>query len=129
MASKHGVVGFTKAVGIEHATQGTGVTVNAVCPGWVLTPLVAKQVEARAQELNLTFEEAKVRVRQLRDAGTGWGLTKRTRLQVHLLKEKQPSGQFATPEQVGGVVAFLCTDAASQITATSLPVDGGWTAQ
>jgi 3-hydroxybutyrate dehydrogenase len=105
VASKHGIVGLTKASALENA--GNGVTCNAICPGWVLTPLVEKQIEKRAAEQGISIKQA----------------------EVDLLKEKQPSGKFVTPEQVGEYVAFLCTDSASQINGASLSIDGGWTAQ
>ena len=105
VAAKHGVLGLTKAVALETAT--TGITCNAVCPGWVLTPLVQAQIDARAQRESITIDQAK--------AG--------------LLGEKQPSGEFATPEQIGAVCAFLCSDGAAQIRGIAVPVDGGWLAQ
>ena len=105
VAAKHGLVGLTKAVALETAT--TGVTCNAVCPGWVLTPLVQKQIDALAAHHRMSQEEAKAK----------------------LLAEKQPSHEFATPEQIGGIVVFLCSPAADQIRGASLSVDGGWTAQ
>jgi 3-hydroxybutyrate dehydrogenase len=105
VASKHGIVGFTKAVALETATSG--VTVNAICPGWVLTPLVQKQVDARAAAGSLSDAEAK---RQL-------------------LAEKQPSLQFTTPEQLGELAVFLCTPAADNIRGAAFNVDGGWAAQ
>jgi len=105
VAAKHGVVGFTKTLALEMA--GSGITANCVNPGWVLTPLVQKQIDAKAAENNWTNEQAT----------------------VALLGEKQPSKQFTTPEQLGEVVSFLCSDAASQITGISVPVDGGWTSQ
>lgn len=105
VAAKHGVVGLTKVAGLEYA--GTGVTVNAICPGWVLTPLVQKQIDAIAAENNLSEPAAREK----------------------LLSEKQPSKQFATPEEIGGLCVFLCSPAAAQITGTHLSVDGGWTAQ
>jgi 3-hydroxybutyrate dehydrogenase len=105
VASKHGIVGFTKAVALETAT--TGVTVNAICPGWVLTPLVQKQVDARAQNEGVDVEEAKRR----------------------LLAEKQPSLQFTTPEQLGGLTVFLCSPAADNVRGVAWNVDGGWAAQ
>jgi 3-hydroxybutyrate dehydrogenase len=105
VASKHGIVGFTKAVALETAT--TGVTVNAICPGWVLTPLVQKQVDARAQHDGVDGEEAKRR----------------------LLAEKQPSLQFTTPEQLGGLAVFLCSPAADNVRGVAWNVDGGWAAQ
>jgi 3-hydroxybutyrate dehydrogenase len=105
VASKHGVVGFTKGVALETAT--TGITCNAICPGWVLTPLVQKQVDALATRENLDPEEAKLK----------------------LLGEKQPSLEFTTPEQLGALAAFLCPDAAAQLNGVALPVDGGWVAR
>ena len=105
VAAKHGLVGLTKVVALETAT--TGVTCNAVCPGWVLTPLVQKQIDALAAHHRMSQEEAKAK----------------------LLAEKQPSHEFATPEQIGGIVVFLCSPAADQIRGASLSVDGGWTAQ
>jgi 3-hydroxybutyrate dehydrogenase len=105
VASKHGIVGFTKAVALETAT--TGVTVNAICPGWVLTPLVQKQVDARAEKDGVDVEEAKRR----------------------LLAEKQPSLQFTTPEQLGGLAVFLCSPAADNVRGVAWNVDGGWAAQ
>jgi len=105
IAAKHGVVGLTKVTALE--TARTRVTCNAICPGWVLTPLVAKQIEARAQEQAMTFDEAK--------AG--------------LLQEKQPSKDFVTPEQIGALVCFLCSDSSEQITGVALNIDGGWLAQ
>jgi len=105
VAAKHGVVGLTKVVALE--TAGTGITCNAICPAWVLTPLVRKQIEARAAERGMSFEAAK----------------------VDLVAEKQPSKDFVTPEQLGALACFLCGDAAAQITGAALNVDGGWLAQ
>ena len=105
VAAKHGVVGFTKAVALETAT--TGITVNAICPGWVLTPLVQKQVEARAKAEGVDEAEAKRR----------------------LLAEKQPSLQFTTPEQLGELAVFLCSSAADNVRGVAWAMDGGWTAQ
>ena len=105
VAAKHGVVGVTKVVALETATSR--ITCNAICPGWVLTPLVQKQIEDRAARAKISVEEAK----------TG------------LLAEKQPSREFATPEQIGAVVVFLCSEEAGQIRGATLSVDGGWTAQ
>jgi 3-hydroxybutyrate dehydrogenase len=105
VASKHGIVGFTKAVALETATSG--VTVNAICPGWVLTPLVQKQVDARAMADGVDIEEGKRR----------------------LLAEKQPSLQFTTPDQLGELAVFLCSAAADNIRGASFNVDGGWLAQ
>jgi 3-hydroxybutyrate dehydrogenase len=105
VAAKHGIVGLTKASALELAT--TGVTVNAICPGWVLTPLVQKQVDARAARDGVDNEEAKRR----------------------LLGEKQPSLQFTTPEQLGDLAVFLCSAAADNVRGQAWAVDGGWTAQ
>jgi len=105
VAAKHGIVGLTKAAALETAL--TGVTVNAVCPGWVLTPLVQKQVDAKAAAEGLSDEEAKKR----------------------LLAEKQPSQQFTTPEELAELVVFLCSPAANNVRGVAWAVDGGWTAQ
>jgi len=105
VAAKHGVLGLTKTVALEMAR--TGITCNAICPGWVLTPLVQKQIDARAEREGIAVEQAK------RD----------------LLAEKQPSGEFATPEQIGALCVFLCSEAAAQIRGAAMPVDGGWLAQ
>jgi 3-hydroxybutyrate dehydrogenase len=105
VAAKHGLVGLTKVVGLE--TAGTGTTVNAVCPGWVLTPLVEKQITDMATERKISRDDAA----------------------LALLGEKQPSRTFVTPEQLGGTVTFLCSPAADQITGTAIAVDGAWTAQ
>jgi 3-hydroxybutyrate dehydrogenase len=105
VAAKHGLVGLTKVVGLEAA--GTGVTANAICPGWVRTPLVEKQIADIAAQKKIGAQEAA----------------------MELLGEKQPSRSFVTPEQLGGTVAFLCSPAACQITGTSVAVDGAWTAQ
>jgi len=105
VAAKHGLVGLTKVVGLE--TAGSGVTCNAVCPGWVLTPLVEKQISDIAAEKCISQNDAR----------------------KELLAEKQPSLDFVSPAQLGGTVAFLCSDAAGQITGTAISVDGGWTAQ
>jgi 3-hydroxybutyrate dehydrogenase len=105
VAAKHGLVGLTRVVALE--TAGSGITCNAVCPGWTRTELVEPQIAARATTLGVGLEEA------ARD----------------LLAEKQPSRQFVTVDQLGALVAFLCSDAAAQLTGAALPVDGGWTAQ
>lgn len=105
VASKHGVVGLTKVAALE--TAETGVTVNAIAPGWVLTPLVEAQIHTRAQAEGKSFEQAR----------------------LELLAEKQPSRQFVTPEQIGDLVVFLCGPAADQIRGQTIGVDGGWTAQ
>ena len=105
VAAKHGVVGLTKVTALETAT--TGITCNAICPGWVLTPLVQKQLDARAAAGGLTNAEA---TRQL-------------------LGEKQPSLEFTTPEQLGDLAVFLCSAAANNVRGVAWQVDGGWTAQ
>jgi 3-hydroxybutyrate dehydrogenase len=105
VAAKHGIVGLTKASALETATSG--VTVNAICPGWVLTPLVQKQVDARAEREGVPEPEARRR----------------------LLGEKQPSLQFTTPEQLGELAVFLCSPAADNVKGVAWAVDGGWTAQ
>jgi 3-hydroxybutyrate dehydrogenase len=105
VAAKHGIVGLTKAAALETATSG--ITVNAICPGWVLTPLVQKQVDDRAVREGVDIAEA----------------TKR------LLGEKQPSLQFVTPEQLGELAVFLCSEAASNVRGAAWNVDGGWLAQ
>ena len=105
VASKHGIVGFTKAVALETAT--TGITVNAICPGWVLTPLVQKQIDDRAKNEGLSQDSAK------RD----------------LLAEKQPSLQFTTPEELGELAVFFCSDAAKNVRGVAWNMDGGWVAQ
>jgi 3-hydroxybutyrate dehydrogenase len=105
VAAKHGLVGLTKAVALELAT--TGITCNAVCPGWVLTPLVQAQVDTRAKNEGTTVELAK----------------------VNLLSEKQPSQEFVTPAQLGGLVAFLCSEDANEVRGAAWNMDGGWLAQ
>jgi 3-hydroxybutyrate dehydrogenase len=105
VAAKHGLVGLTKVVALETAT--TGVTCNAVCPGWVLTPLVQKQIDALAEREKLSPEKARMR----------------------LLAEKQPSQNFVTTEQIGALCVFLCSDGAAQIRGSAYSIDGGWTAQ
>ncbi len=105
VAAKHGIIGMTKVTALE--TAETGVTCNAICPGWVLTPLVQKQIDALAEREKLSAEQARMR----------------------LLGEKQPSKEFVTPEQLGGLAVFLCSEAAQQIRGASMTVDGGWTVQ
>ncbi len=105
VAAKHGLVGLTKAVALETAT--TGITCNAICPGWVLTPLVQKQVDTRAEREGLSPDAAR----------------------QALLAEKQPSQQFVSPDELGALAVFMCSDAASQMRGQSVAIDGGWTAQ
>jgi len=105
VAAKHGIVGLTKVVAIE--TANDGITCNAICPGWVLTPLVAQQIETRAKAAGQSFEEAK-RI---------------------LVAEKQPMQQYTTPENIGALAVFLAGDAAATITGSAYSIDGGWTAQ
>jgi 3-hydroxybutyrate dehydrogenase len=105
VAAKHGLVGFTKVVAIE--TANDGITCNAICPGWVLTPLVQQQVEARAKAANISVDAAK----------------------EEMLREKQPMLQFTTPEKIGALAVFLCGDGASTMTGAALSIDGGWVAQ
>ena len=105
VAAKHGVVGLTKVTALENA--GNGVTCNALCPGWVRTALVEKQIQAIAQQKNIDTEAAA----------------------RELLAEKQPSLQFVMPEQLGQAAVFLASDAAAQMTGTNLTIDGGWTAR
>lgn len=105
VAAKHGIVGLTKVTALETAT--TGVTCNAICPGWVLTPLVQKQVDAKAAALGIDNEEAKKR----------------------LLGEKEPSMQFTTPDELGELAAFFCSPAGNNVRGVAWNMDGGWTAQ
>lgn len=105
VAAKHGIVGLTKMIALE--TAGRGVTCNAICPGWVQTPLVRKQIEDRAREEGVGVEAVK----------------------TELLSEKQPSGEFVTTAQIGELACFLCTDAAAQMTGAALNIDGGWVAR
>jgi 3-hydroxybutyrate dehydrogenase len=105
VAAKHGLLGLTKVTALE--TARTNITCNALCPGWVLTPLVQRQVDARAEQDHVTEPEA-------REA---------------LLLEKQPSGEFVTTEQLGAAAVFLCSDAASQVRGAAWTIDGGWSAQ
>jgi len=105
VAAKHGLVGLTKVTALETAT--TGVTCNAICPGWVLTPLVQKQVDDRAARDGLSNDAAK----------------------KALLAEKQPSGDFVTPEELGALAVFFCSPAGNQVRGVAWNMDGGWTAQ
>jgi 3-hydroxybutyrate dehydrogenase len=104
VASKHGIMGFTKTIALEVAEYG--ITVNAICPGYVLTPLVEKQIPDTAKARGITEEQVK------RD----------------VLLAAQPTKQFVTTEQVAGTALFLCSDAAASITGTNISVEGGWTA-
>ncbi|MBZ2209420.1 3-hydroxybutyrate dehydrogenase [Massilia soli] len=105
VAAKHGLVGFTKVTALE--TAQTGVTCNAICPGWVLTPLVQKQVDDRAARDGLSNDAAK----------------------KALLAEKQPSGEFVTPEELGALAVFFCSPAGDQVRGVAWNMDGGWAAQ
>lgn len=104
VAAKHGVVGLTKAVALE--TAGQGITCNAICPGYVLTPLVEAQIPDQMKTHNMGRDEVVKKV----------------------MLARQPSGDFVTVEQIGGTAVFLCSPAADQITGTTISVDGGWTA-
>jgi 3-hydroxybutyrate dehydrogenase len=105
VAAKHGIVGLTKVTALENAT--TGVTCNAICPGWVLTPLVQKQVDAKAAAQHWTNEEAT----------------------NALLGEKEPSMQFTTPEELGALAVFFCSPAGNNVRGVAWNMDGGWVAQ
>ena len=105
VAAKHGIVGLTKVLALENAH--TGITCNAICPGWVLTPLVQKQVDARAEREKISNEQAK----------------------HDLVAEKQPSGNFVAPEQLAALAVFLCGPDASEVRGVAWNMDGGWTAQ
>jgi len=103
VAAKHGIVGLTKMVALE--TAGSGITCNAICPGWVLTPLMQKQIDDRAVRYDLD------------EAGA-----------IATMLDMQPSRQFVTVEQIGGLACFLCSDAAAQMTGVPIPIDGGYVA-
>ncbi len=105
VSAKHGLVGMTKVVGIE--TANSGITCNAICPGWVLTPLVEQQINERAKAVGQTFDEAK----------------------VALVSEKQPMHEFTKPENIGALAVFLASEAAASITGSAYSIDGGWVAQ
>jgi 3-hydroxybutyrate dehydrogenase len=105
VAAKHGLVGLTKVVAME--TANAGITCNAICPGWVMTPLVAQQIEARAKAAGQSFDEAK-RI---------------------LVAEKQPMHEYTSPDNIGALAVFLASDAAATITGSAYSIDGGWTAQ
>ncbi|MDE2318476.1 MAG: 3-hydroxybutyrate dehydrogenase [Rhodospirillales bacterium] len=104
VAAKHGVVGATKVAAIE--TANDGITVNAICPGWVLTPLVENQLQDRAKEAGTDVETEKKK----------------------MLQETQPMLKFSTPEEIGALTVFLCSDGAATITGTPISIDGGWVA-
>ena len=105
VAAKHGIVGFTKSLALE--TARTGVTSNAICPGWVLTPLVQKQIDARAANEGISIEQA----------------------QNELLAEKEPSLQFTTPDELGELAVFFCSPAGNNVRGVAWQMDGAWTAQ
>jgi 3-hydroxybutyrate dehydrogenase len=105
VSAKHGLVGMTKVVAMETANEG--VTCNAICPGWVLTPLVQQQIDARSKATGKSVREE----------------------EIELLSEKQPMHQFSKPESIGALAVFLCTDAAETITGSAYSIDGGWVAQ
>ena len=104
IAAKHGVVGMSKTVALETAQEP--ITCNAICPGYVLTPLVEAQIPDTMKEYNMSRED----------------------VVKNVMLTRQPSKEFATVEQLGGTTVFLCSDAAAQITGTTISVDGGWTA-
>lgn len=105
VAAKHGIIGLTKVTALEVAKEG--ITCNAICPGWVLTPLVQKQIDDKASAKGCSVDQAT----------------------EELLEAKEPSMKFSTPEQLGALAVFLCSEGASNMTGTSLSHDGGWTAQ
>ncbi len=105
VAAKHGIVGLTKVTALENAT--TGVTCNAICPGWVLTPLVQKQIDAKATAQGISIDAAS----------------------KQLLGEKEPSMQFTTPEELGELALFFCSPAGNNVRGVAWNMDGGWVAQ
>ncbi|MBL0710450.1 MAG: 3-hydroxybutyrate dehydrogenase [Colwellia sp.] len=105
VAAKHGLIGLTKVAALENAEKG--ITVNAICPGWVDTPLINSQIEAIAEDQNVSFEQAK----------------------YNLVTAKQPLPEMMEPRKIGEFILFLCSNSASSITGASLPMDGAWTAQ
>jgi len=105
VSAKHGLVGLTKVVAMENANAA--ITCNAICPGWVLTPLVQQQIDARAKASGKSVREE----------------------EIALLSEKQPMHQFTKPESIGALAVFLCSDAAATITGSAYSIDGGWVAQ
>ncbi|MEM8840079.1 MAG: SDR family oxidoreductase, partial [Pseudomonadota bacterium] len=104
VSAKHGIIGLTKTIALE--TAEIDITCNAICPGYVLTPIVEKQIPEQMEVHNMTREE----------------------VIKNVMLDRQPSRQFATTEQMGATALFLASDAAAQITGTSISVDGGWTA-
>lgn len=104
-AAKHGIVGLTKVAALENADKG--ITVNAICPGWVDTPLINAQIQAVADKQNISIEQAR----------------------INLVTAKQPLPDMANPKQIGEFVLFLCSDSARSISGSALPMDGAWTAQ
>ncbi len=111
VAAKHGVIGLTKVAALEHAHIGNrengGLTINAICPGWVETALIESQIQARVEKLGID-----------RAAGI-----------ANLISEKQPSKRMSSPNEIGELILWLCNKAAHNITGAAIPVDGGWTAQ
>ncbi len=105
VAAKHGLIGLTKVTALETAT--TGITCNAICPGWVLTPLVQKQIDARADKEKMSVEQAS----------------------KELLSEKEPSLQFTTPDELGALAVFFCSSAGNNVRGVAWNMDGGWVAQ
>ncbi len=107
VAAKHGIIGLTKAAALEQASVSSNITCNAICPGWVKTPLVEKQIIAKSQHLNISFEEAK----------------------YQLLSEKQPSKEFIEAADLANLALFLCSESAKQVQGAAWNIDGGWLAQ
>jgi len=105
VAAKHGIIGLGKVAALENAQKG--ITVNSICPGWVLTPLVQKQIDDNAKKNGTTPDVEKEKI----------------------LEAKEPTMKFSTPEQIGGLVVYLCSDSASNMTGASLSHDGGWTVE
>lgn len=107
VAAKHGLIGLSKVIALDAAAkEGAVITSNCICPGWVMTPLVLKQIEARAEVSGRSIEEEK----------------------VLLCGEKHPNKRFTTPAQIGAAVVFFCTEGGANVTGTELSMDGGWTA-
>lgn len=105
VSAKHGLIGLTKVTALENAESG--VTCNAICPGWVLTPLVQKQIDAIAERNGISGDDAR----------------------IQLLSEKEPTLDFTTPEDIGEMVVFLCSNAARNITGSAYTMDGAWSAR